>query len=274
MSEKIVLLTVGSDPEFFIKNIDTNEYISSLNLIPGSKSAPEPLYELGKGFSIQKDNVLLEFCVPPVEKFDDLYNNIKKAINYVNNNLLPDNFKIVSGSGAEYAPDQLDNEYARTFGCDVSYNAWTFDINHVEDNDTNYRSSGFHIHIGYENPTSTVSAELVKYLDLFIGVPSVLFDDDLIRRKQYGRAGEFRLTSYGVEYRVLGGYVMNSKDFFDAAMAGLVKAIDCYNSGFKFNDEQSLNIQTAINNNNTGLAEKLIEEFKMHDLINKVLIIE
>lgn len=50
---------------------------------------------------------------------------------------------------------------------------------------------------------------LIPLLDLYIGIPSVLLDDSkqqVERRKVYGRAGEFRLTPYGIEYRVLSNF--------------------------------------------------------------------
>ncbi len=55
--------------------------------------------------------------------------------------------------------------------------------------------------------------EAIKMLDLYLGLPSVLFDRDdtsILRRTLYGKAGEFRPTEYGIEYRVLGPYVANS----------------------------------------------------------------
>ena len=54
-----------------------------------------------------------------------------------------------------------------------------------------------HIHIGYDNNNIDASLRLVKYLDLYLGVPSVLKDKDKRRRSLYGKAGCFRLTSYG-----------------------------------------------------------------------------
>ena len=38
---------------------------------------------------------------------------------------------------------------------------------------------------------------MVKLLDIFLGIPSVIIDPDKKRRKLYGKAGAFRLTKYG-----------------------------------------------------------------------------
>ena len=51
--------------------------------------------------------------------------------------------------------------------------------------------------MGYENPDVDTSLALVKYMDVFLGVPSVIKDKDTKRRSLYGKAGCFRLTDYG-----------------------------------------------------------------------------
>ena len=53
------------------------------------------------------------------------------------------------------------------------------------------------IHVGYENPDVDTSLALVKYMDVFLGIPSVVKDKDKKRRSLYGKAGCFRLTDYG-----------------------------------------------------------------------------
>jgi len=45
---------------------------------------------------------------------------------------------------------------------------------------------------------------IIKLLDLIVGIPCVILDDSkgaVIRRSEYGRAGCFRPTPYGIEYR-------------------------------------------------------------------------
>ena len=51
--------------------------------------------------------------------------------------------------------------------------------------------------MGYENPDVDTSLALVKYMDAFLGIPSVVKDKDKKRRSLYGEAGCFRLTDYG-----------------------------------------------------------------------------
>lgn len=44
---------------------------------------------------------------------------------------------------------------------------------------------------------------IVKQLDYYLGVPSLLWDNDPRRRLLYGKAGAFRPKPYGLEYRTL-----------------------------------------------------------------------
>lgn len=274
-SVKIKLLSLGSDPEFLIQEELTGKLISSFGIIEGEKDAPISLVELGDGYTIQKDNVLLEICVPPSSSSEDLYNSIVKTINYIEDNILPGGLKVLASTGGEYEYEQLDSDFARTFGCSESYNAWNYSVNRVESNYLNpsYRGAGFHIHIGYENPDINLSVLLVRALDIFVGVPSVLFDDDRIRRNQYGTAGEFRETKYGCEYRVLGGYVMKDKKYYDAAIKGLNKAIDFVNSDkiSEMTDEDQLMIQTCINTNNKDLAKEIVDKYSIQDIVLEVV---
>lgn len=269
---KVNILSLGSDPEFLIIDKNTGKYVSSLGIIPGEKSEPVNLEELGKGYSIQKDNVLAELCVPPAKDGDELFNNILKAINYVNNNILPPHLQLATVTGGYFTPEDLDNDYAREFGCSPSFNAWQWCQNNPGDNVSDYRGAGCHIHIGYENPSMMTNVELIRAFDLFAGVPNLMFEPDRIRRKQYGQAGEFRETRYGVEARILGGSLLSNKLFFDTAIKGLYLAADFVNNNGEFSDEQQLKIQACINDNDTDLAKELIEEFQLEHLIESVLV--
>ena len=124
-----------------------------------------------------------------------------------------------------------------------------------------------HIHIGYENPNIGFSTALVKYMDMFVGVPSVVYDHDTRRRKYYGNAGSFRLTSYGVEYRVLSGYWLQSADTLSYIHKQTVKAVEAALRANKLpSPEDVINI---INNTDSEAAikaaKKLISKFKLEN---------
>lgn len=263
---KLKLLTLGSDPEFLIIDKTTGKYVSSLDYIPGDKNEPVELTELGEGYTIQKDNVLAEFCVPYTTNAEDLYNNIMKAVEFTNNNILPKELELVATTGGTFYYSELDNEYAKTFGCSPSYNAWNYSINVPKSLNSTYRGAGFHIHIGH-NGDEDQSVSLIKALDLFVGLPSVLIDSDKIRRKQYGTAGEFRLTDFGCEYRVLGSFILSKKEYYDEIMSGIDRAFEFVNNNTEFTDDQEMKIQLAINTSNEELAKEILEEFNLVELI-------
>lgn len=148
--------------------------------------------------------------------------------------------------------------------CDSDYNAYTEDVNpKPEGGKTNIRSAGFHIHIGYANNNIDTSLKLVKYLDFYLGVPSVLKDKDKKRRSLYGKAGCFRLTNYGVEYRVLSSTLMKNVASLEFVWNQLSKAIIAHNRDCGLPDS-SLVIE-AINNSDTELAKKLITTYDLID---------
>ena len=62
---------------------------------------------------------------------------------------------------------------------------------------TNLRSAGFHIHVGYESNNIDTSIAMLRYIDAYVGLPSILYDTDNERRSLYGKAGCFRLQPYG-----------------------------------------------------------------------------
>lgn len=76
-----------------------------------------------------------------------------------------------------------------------------------------YRSAGGHIHLGLHDPATQKAFDnptlLVDVMDIVVGNTCVLIDRDpgnRIRRQVYGKAGEYRTPSYGVEYRTLSNF--------------------------------------------------------------------
>lgn len=96
---------------------------------------------------------------------------------------------------------------------------------------------------------------------MYLGVPSVLKDDDTKRRSLYGKAGCFRLTPYGLEYRVLSSYFLSSKATLTWVWSGITKAIIAFNKQKKLAPANL--VQKAINESDKELAEELIKEHKL-----------
>ena len=211
-------LRIGSDPEFMLLDADKN-IISAVDLLPGTKQEPHPF---DNGCSIQVDNVMGELCVPPTNSPEEMYNNIQKGLTSTID-LLPKGFGIKIKASHSYPKEQLDNPIASVFGCDPDYHPYG-----IEDQtetvregieDKNLRSCGGHIHVELTEIMSMIiekSVEeytynplifaFVKKLDYYLGIPSLLFDEDSNRRLLYGKAGSHRIKSYGVEYRTLSNF--------------------------------------------------------------------
>lgn len=146
--------------------------------------------------------------------------------------------------------------------CSPDYNAYTQSENKKPNGArTTLRSAGFHIHLGYDNYNVDTSLALIRYMDMYIGVPSVVSDPDTNRRKLYGKAGSFRLTPYGLEYRSLSSYMMSNNDLLSQVWDGVVRSIIAYNEGTNLADSDL--VQEAINTSNVELAKKLIDRYNL-----------
>lgn len=260
-------LLVGSDPEVFLRDKNTGILKSAIGLIPGEKNKPYRLSGLGEGFALQIDNVAAEFNVPPVNSATAMYDNIQKVITLINDTI-PDNLEVAIQASGDFSDEECNHPIARLSGCSPDYNVWSMDINEKADYaNTNKRACGAHIHISYDDNNDETSFALIKALDLFAGIPSVLLDDDIHRRSLYGKAGCFRPCEWGIEYRSLSNFWIKEKELVRYIFDAIDRAIDFVNLGKEFSDEDSLNIQTAINTNNKDLALELVYKYQMESFI-------
>lgn len=154
--------------------------------------------------------------------------------------------------------------------CDPDYNAYTEDVNpRPEGTKTNLRSAGFHVHVGYDNKNVKKSLKIIKALDIFLGIPSVLLDKDTKRRSLYGKAGSFRLQPWGVEYRVLSSFMMSTPELtrfvYNQTMAAMRNGELLLNGIWN-----KVDIQKAINENDTKTAQYVCDllGFMLPNVIN------
>lgn len=278
-------VTIGSDPELFIFNNKTKKVVSSIGLIPGHKKDAFVPEGFAEGFGLQTDNILGEFNIPPVTvnfdrpiaatEFLQHINQMKDYIRSFVKTINPD-YDILCSASELIPEDQLQSDEATQFGCDPDYNVYTLGQNMApEGTKTNLRTTGMHIHVGYKNPTLQTSLSLIKVLDLYLGVPSVLIDTDTRRRSLYGKAGCFRLTDYGLEYRVLSGYFIKTDKLIHWAFNQTIQAINYFNTCLeqsssegsleKFNIDSYLpsqeSILNSINNGNKISAKRLVTKY-------------
>jgi len=170
-------------------------------------------------------------------------------------------------------------EYA-ALGCNPSRNAYNTNPFMIDNPfELPYRMAGGHIHLGMD-PNYTLGGvdsplpdRFAKYLDFLVAIPTVgMFAeiDSPVRRKYYGRAGEYRLPSHGLEYRTLSnawlGHPSISNLILDLARIAVGSITKIPFEEFKTTQED---IRDIINNTDVKGARKLFEQNS--DLWKRVL---
>jgi hypothetical protein len=258
-------ITIGSDPEFGISDFGGIPK-SGVGLIKGTKKRP---LSIGEGCFRQEDNVGAELTFPPTRSVDEFLYYIQYGRKKIDEILAEHELQTVAISSMRYAPEELRSKKAMTFGCEPSFDAYTEQVSYrPEPEDVgNLRSFGFHFHLGWKgNKHHHTIEDLVKLCDVYMGLPSILLDDDTERRQLYGNPGDFRFTSYGFEYRTLGGALLRSPEIIAFLYQQLLNVVEDYKhkvSAAKIN-LCSEEIQLAIKNSDVGLTKELLQEFNIN----------
>lgn len=250
----------GCDPELFLTDSKGN-LVSSVGIVGGSKMNPMPILS-GNGFAIQEDNVAVEFNIPPAKTQDEFKQNVTDAMSYLADSLSKKGLYLLAAASAEFPEEQLQTPEAMHFGCDPDFCAWTERMNRPPNAHANpfLRSAGGHLHISWEGEPKTIANQImmVKAHDLFVGVPSVIFDDDMRRRSLYGKAGAYRPKDYGIEYRTLSNFWIKKPDMVDFIYSQSERAVEFLNEGGRFDNEEAMkDIPLAINNGDIDAVWRL-----------------
>lgn len=193
--------SLGSDPEFFIEDSKTGEIIPAFDFLPDQKSgAGVPFWD---GFQA-------EFNISGGGCLDQRVSSMKDNIMMLNRMAKDHNKRasLILDSVVEIPESQFNSVSPKflEFGCSPSKNAYNEKLPKLNGTETRYRTVGGHIHFGLNNSDPKRIVEYVKALDKILGVACVaLFQnfDNPVRRQYYGRAGEYRIPSHGLEYRTL-----------------------------------------------------------------------
>lgn len=257
------MLTIGSDPELFV--YENGVLSSAIGKVGGTKENPRNY----RGVSLQEDNVLLEFNTKPVgmsttgSKFRT---EVVRALNHVQKfcdvrGMTPriESSNVFTEENLRaYGPEALE------FGCDPDFNAHTSTMNPAPDPNTLMRTAGGHLHVGYNSRNTDAEAEaIIRACDLYLGVPSVMMDQDTERRTIYGRAGAYRKKPYGVEYRSLSNFWLKNHSYMEWAGSQIFRSYREHT----FIDARVLNewelVQECINTSNKDMAQYLIDKYKL-----------
>lgn len=221
-------ITLGSDPEFACFDKESVNYVALCGLLGGTKDEPEPLPVTG--CFKQEDNVGAEFTIPPCDNLRDIYTYIYESIDCTNDYLkdINKNWYLKAVSSARFPENELCSKQALTFGCEPSFSIYKGQSERPSAAEVgNLRTFGFHLHFGFEDKLTDEELEDFIFLcDLFLGLPSVIYDKDQERRKIYGNLGDYRKTSYGCEYRVMGIGMFEHYDIIENGLATIKTVIE------------------------------------------------
>lgn len=260
-------LLLGADPELFLEK--DGEIVSAEGLIGGTKNAPKKISDAGH--AIQEDNVMIEFNIPPSDSLENFTDNIQFVKDYLTTLANVQGGVLNFSASAMLDPKYLQTEQAKLFGCDPDLNVWQKRVNDPPRAGGNLRTCGGHIHIGYDNPTQEVSEKIIYAMDTILGLESINLDKDDRRREMYGKAGCFRFKDYGVEYRTLSNFWIQSEELIKWAYEKTVEAIALVNSGeIDAIVANNAKIETIINNNDKKGAVKMLGQIEK--LLTKVKI--
>lgn len=259
--------TIGSDVEYFLKDISKKRIISAEGIIKGSKYDPFHFDSNNSFYATSLDNILAEGNIPPTKSSEEFNSALEKLRNYINS-ICPKGVTTEAIGGAEVNPEYLETDNARMLGCDPSFCAWNLQqcaptLGVLE----RRRGAGFHIHIGYKEPSEEKNIALVKALDIFLGVPSVILDTTGEDRKRlgYGQAGNFRNQDHGVEYRTLSSFMASTESLRKWCFDNTQLAIKFVNDGLveKLSEYTGPNIQQTIDDSVREQALIIIKDFNV-----------
>lgn len=268
--------TRGADPEFFIKDTDSGDIVSAIDVLVNDKYNP---IILGDEVTLYYDNAMGEFTIKPAESKEQFIGVFRDAFTKINNYLKTkcgEKYEIVIQASHEFDPKYLDCEEALRIGCNPEFNADECMQITPPDFSGSLRSAGGHIAVGRTDFKDKIDKdgfalmsfetklELVKLLDCFVGLPFTLIDNDttsLRRRKIYGSPSSHRPKDFGIEYRVLSSLWTTSPKtvglIYDLSELAVQKLISGEGTKIlKSIDKEMVN--SAIRENNKGLAEEIV----------------
>ena len=246
-------ITIGCDPEVFLET--------------GTGVIVNPL--LVTGGALQEDNVLAEFNTDPADTFGMFRDNIRTVMGQLENKVSPFKLKVLSSHRFNKEILTKAGKQALEFGCDPDLNAWTNEENNSPSPYTDLRTAGGHVHVGFDVEEDDIESRLdvMKLMDVYLGVPSVLMDGDVDRRSMYGSAGACRLKEYGAEYRVLSNFWLKSDEHIEWVFNQATRAVENKDYLSEILDKWSPKvIQDTINSSDAEMAHEIVTDLQL-DLV-------
>lgn len=208
----------GADPEMFILHGDGTVF-PAFEFLPGKKEAKWVNTGDGMGLNGAKgywDGFQAEFETGPRGCHERHTNNLFCGLNALISAARVKDSKATFGTRTTYEIDpkilREGKEEHILLGCKPSLSVYGDKGEDVPDPRVlPWRFSGGHLHfdLAAQRDNTDKIFEIIKLLDATVGVMGVAMAseiDDPTRRRFYGRAGEYRKTAYGFEYRTLSNF--------------------------------------------------------------------
>lgn len=204
------MFSFGSDPEFFI--VKDNKPVSAIGIVHGTI---EHRIEK-KDHQFYCDNVLAECAIKPGKSKSEVLQNFRECFRLYADLVKP--YRLKPQASYEFKNEQLTHPEARMVGCAPDMCAYEVKQKLppiIRIKKGNLRSCGGHIHLGASilKSNGPEPIMMVYMLDLLLGVPSLFLDQDPTsarRKRLYGQAGRYRPRPFGIEYRTLGNFWLQS----------------------------------------------------------------
>lgn len=267
--KNITNVMLGSDPEAFVFNDNTQKFVSAIGLVGAGKWNPKKLSQ--DGYMVLEDNVLIEFNIPPASTKEQFITNLITGVDLIQKEVLNGKPHLsLRMQGSAFMPaSELEDPKAHVFGCEPDQDAWNDGKdNHPPDSPSDgLRSAGLHIHVGYDPIKAyrrgVLNKQLARWMDLYLAIPSMISDPDPHRRKLYGKAGSYRDKEYGMEYRVLSGKFLANPIYMGWMWDQTMRAVDKVDEGQSLGDPTGERIKKAVNTCDMKEVEALIREYDL-----------
>lgn len=252
------LLAVGCDPEVFAVDL-RGRPVPLCGLVGGTKKDPIPV----KGGTIQEDNVMAEIGITPAKTKEEFITNINDVMEVLHHKFDHYSIRMQIQESMTFNRRALLKKQARTVGCDPDMNAYTEDWNEIVGLHETDRYGAGHLHMSWENPSMVQRINLVKFLDLYIGLPQVLLTQPSGRRFSYGRAGNFRPKEYGVEYRTPSNFWLKDDTLKGWAYEQVQRAAAIASEFYGMVVSDVFAVRAAINEHDANTAARLIKKYNI-----------
>jgi len=230
-------LKVGADPEFFLVDRNKGVYVSAHDVVPGTKENPHRV----KQGAVQVDGTSVEFNIDPASTEEEFVDNVLVVLSEIRN-MIPMKYEFHFRPYVNYDPIYFKKlpRSAVDMGCIPDFSAYSFSENPRPDSSGTIRTGAGHVHVGWLEGDKLWDmnehgmdhhyecGRIARNLDVTLGILSLTWDRDRIRRRLYGKAGAYRPKPYGIEYRTLSNMWLTHNDYIRQVYRGAIAGVTDY----------------------------------------------